>query len=452
MNVNPSVTPAGRPGTLPSPSRPPASANPGAPTATCRIALVGFGAVGDAVARSLCERPRAGLRLTHIVGNDGAGRRAAWMPATVTRVDTAVEVLMADVDVVVDLLEDPRESADIIRAALEAGKSVVTAGRQTMAHDGPELLALARARGCRLRFEAAVGGPVPMVAGLRDGLAGDRLQALVGILNGACNYMLSRMEWTGGVFADALAEAQRLGLAGAEPADDVEGHDAAAKLSVLSGIAFGRQIVVDEIPRQTIAAIEPIDFSYAARLDCTIRPIAYAGRRPGGLAAWVSPALVPRASMLSHLHGSQSILVAQGDAMMHSGFFGVGAGSRAAAVAIVSDLLALAGSEPVGCGWLPVPTRTHLSVPDIEVRRYLRFVVRDRPGIIAELAKSFAAERVSVEAVLQEPPFRRSELPFVVTLDPCRQSALDRALETIAACDFHVKPPLSLPVLDQSVA
>jgi len=450
MSVDPVWTPGGGSGAAWNPD-PAASSLPPRLTRPCRVGLLGFGVIGQAVARSICERPKAGLRLTHILNRADARKKPEWIPADVCWTHEVYDILLSDVDVVVDLSPDSEQALDWIRSAFEAGKSVVTASRDVVARRGPELLALARSRGCQLRFEAAVGGPVPMVAGLRDGLAGDRLRSLVGILNGACNYILNRIEWTGGGFADALAEAGRLGLVSENPDDDMEGHDAAAKLSVLCGIAFGRQILVDEVPRQSIAPIAPIDFQYAARLDCTIRPVACAERGSRGLTAWVGPALVPRASMLAHLHGSQNILIATGEATTQTGFFGVGAGGRATAVAVVSDLVALASTEPRADTWIPLPMRSHVVDADAESRRYVRFVVRDRPGIIAELATAFASEAVSVEAVLQEPPLGGAELPFVVTLDPCQQAAFDRALARIVACDFHVEPPLGLRMLDPSM-
>ncbi len=450
MSVDPVRNPGSGSGAAPNPD-PAASRRPPRAQRPCRVGLLGFGTIGQAVARSVCERPRAGLRLTHVLNRAGDRKKPAWVPADVCWTHEVYDILLSDVDVVVDLSPDSDQALDWIRSALEAGKSVVTASRDVVARRGPELLALARSRGCQLRFEAAVGGPVPMVAGLRDGLAGDRLRSLVGILNGASNYILNRIEWTGGDFADALAEANRLGLVSANPDDDVEGQDAAAKLSVLCGIAFGRQILVDEVPRQSIVPVAAIDFQYATRLDCTIRPVAFAERGSRGLTAWVGPALVPRASMLAHLHGSQNILIATGEATTQTGFFGVGGGGRATAVAVVSDLVALASMEPRADSWVAVPMRAHVASAEAESRRYVRFVVRDRPGIIAELATAFAAEGISVEAVLQEPPLRGTQLPFVITLDPCPQAAFDRALVQIAACDFLVEPPLGLRMLDPAM-
>ncbi|HVC20552.1 MAG TPA: homoserine dehydrogenase [Vicinamibacterales bacterium] len=450
MSVDPSRQSGSSPGAAladpgpvdrPSP-RPPSGARP------CRFALLGFGTVGQALVRSLVDDPRPELQLTHIVNRDVSRKRVPWTPGTVRWTDDLAEVLDSDVDVIVELIGGVDPAGAWMRAALEAGKSVVTANKQAVAHAGPELAALARARGLEFRFEAAVGGAVPMLGGLRDGLAGDRVRAIVGLLNGTCNAILSCIERTGASFEEALGEARRLGLAEADPSDDLEGRDAAAKLTLLCGVGFGRHADPGGWPCQSIAGIEPVDFIYAGRLGCTIRQVAYAEPADGALAGWVGPALVPASSLLAHVHGSRNILLAAGTAAAQTGFFGVGAGGRPTAVAVLSDLLAIASGARQSCCEPAIPARTRAIEPPRPQRRYVRFVVRDQPGIIATLAAAFAAEEISLEAVLQEPPVRQAELPFVITLDPCPTPALHRALDVIGHCRFHAKPPLSLRMPD----
>jgi homoserine dehydrogenase len=293
-----------------------------------------------------------------------------------------------------------------------------------------------------LRFEAAVAGGVPLIHGVREGLAGDQLTGVAGILNGTCNYILSRMSGSDEGMDVVLADAQRLGYAEADPTADVDGDDAAAKLVVLAGIAFKRFVQSDAIPKRSIRPIASADFRYARRLDATIRQISEIQAKGDGFYAFVGPALVPNHSSFGRNEGANNVVSIYGRYGGESAFSGAGAGGPATAVAVVSDLLALThrvrhGSEE----WLPGQI-----VPPPARPYYLRFVVKDRPGILATIAAALAKQRVNLDAVLQEPGFPKDALPFVITVEACEESALRAALDEIGRAEWHAEPPLALPM------
>ena len=242
-------------------------------TKPLRVALLGFGTVGGSVARILVERPDLAdrLHLTHIFNRGVSRKRADWVPSSVVWTDSIDELFASKPDAVVEVVGGLEPAGAWVRRALEQGSAVVTANKMLLAAHAPELLHLAATRGTQLRFEAAVAGGVPLIHGVREGLAGDRLLRVSGILNGTCNYILSRMAASDEAMAGVLADAQRLGYAEADPSADVDGHDAGAKLVVLAGIAFRRHLRLEDIPRQTIRTISAADFRYARRLGCTIR-------------------------------------------------------------------------------------------------------------------------------------------------------------------------------------
>jgi len=412
----------------------------------CRVALAGFGTVGRSVARLLQQTPDE-AELVVVLNRRAADKRADWAGAGVRWTESIDEALDSGIDVFVELIggRDPAEAW--IRKALDRGISVVTANKQVIAHDGPSLFALAAAKGCQLRFEGAVAGGVPVIRAIEIGLASDLLTQVAGILNGTCNYILTRMEQDGADFATALKEAQALGFAEANPSQDIDGLDARAKLAILAMVALGVQAPADAIAAHSIASITPLDFKYAHLLHCTIRQVAWASRNgsPGDLTAAVGPSLVPLTSPLARVNGSENLVTVRGRFGGETSFGGRGAGGDPTAVAVVSDVLAVArGARP--------PARRH-AVPagqvssDFATPHYIRFTVKDRPGIVAALATIFAAHGINIDAILQEPGFPAEARPFVISLDAAPSQAVRTALAEIAALDFHVVPPLAMPVL-----
>ncbi len=423
-------------------------------THTARVALLGFGTVGRAVARILTERPPAGVRLTHIFNRDVARKRVDWVPPEVTWTDDVEAVFASDADVIVELVGGREPAGAWIRRALESGRSVVTANKQLLAHEGRELAQLAAAGRRHLRFEAAVAGGIPVIGALRDGVAGDRIVRLAGILNGTCNYILTSMESAGATFDDALARAQQLGFAEADPTDDVEGYDAGAKLAILCAVGLRVQVAPGDIACRPITLVDAVDFQYADQLHCTIRQISQAELDPGDptrVVASVRPSLVPRRSMLARAEGSKNLIVARGQYGGDTVYSGSGAGGGPTSVAVVSDLAAIAALEPERPVSAPPQPASRVD-PEFLTAHYLRFVVKDRPGVLAALARILASHQINIDAVLQQRSHSKDANPFVVTIEPCAPATLASALAEIAQLDFHVAPTVHLPILDDGSA
>ena len=276
-----------------------------------RIALFGFGTVGSSVARILAESKPEGLELTHIFNRGVERKRVDWLPASVTWSDDADAVLASDVDVVVELAGGLDPAGLWVRKALEAGKSVVTANKKLVAFHGVELERLAAAKGGHLKYGAAVAGGIPVIPGLEQGLAGDRIERIEGILNGTCNFILSKME-EGAEYVSVLATAQAKGYAEADPTEDVGGFDARAKLAILMRLALRVEVDPEEIVPRPITTITAVDFSYARDLGCTIRQVARGEWAAGQVAATVGPMLVDLRSPLAFSRGTENMVILTG--------------------------------------------------------------------------------------------------------------------------------------------
>lgn len=415
-----------------------------------RIGLAGFGTVGRSVAKILSQNPGGPLLLTHIFNRSIKTKKTSTLPSNIRWTENIGDVLSSDVDVVVELIGGLEPAGEWVRKALRAGKSVVTANKLLISEHGPELVDLARKMGKRLEFGASVAGGIPAIIGIQEGLAGDRLFKIAGILNGTCNFILTKMEKDGTSFDAALKEAQQLGYAEANPSADVDGMDARAKLLILIQAGLRLRVRSEQIPCRSINSVASVDFMYAAGLDCTIRQISVAekeNKKSVRLAAAVQPALIPAASLMAHAQGSQNIVAATGEFGGKMIFSGYGAGGDPTAVAVISDLYAIARSWGAPADALPGAAEVPDAVSgDFTVPHYLRFIVRDRPGIVASIAAILAKYEISLDALLQKPGFPHTALPFVMTLEACDSAVLNRALAEIAELDFHVEPPLCLPI------
>lgn len=413
----------------------------------CRVALIGFGTVGRAVARILSENPQSNLRLAYIANRNVERKKQPWVPEVVRWTDDIESVLKSDVEVIIELIGGLSPAYDIVRSALEAGKSVVTANKQLIARHGPDLLQLAAGRGCQLEFGASVAGGVPVLPALRTGLCGDRLHGIAGILNGTCNYILSRIEHARIPFSEALEEAQARGYAEADASEDLDGGDARAKLAILALAGLRARVVPESVRARTIRAIDAVDFDYANQLGCTIRQISRADLKGEHLLAEVGPCLVPLDSPFGRVQRNLNLVLTSGQYGGDMAFLGAGAGGDPTAVAVVSDLMFVAESLSGKRRAVASTVSTPAVGSDFETPWYLRFYVRDRPGIVARLAQIMAEHCLNIDSLLQKPGFDKASLPFVITLEPCRDSALHPALEKMTELDFSIRPCLCLPIL-----
>jgi homoserine dehydrogenase len=412
-----------------------------------KVALLGFGTVGGSVARVLAASKFTGVELTHIFNRNVERKRssaaAKAVPASVVWTDNIDVILRSKVDVVIELMGGLNPVEGWIRKALTSGKSVVTANKQLIAYRGASLAKVASQHGVQLVHGAAVAGGVPVIPGMLQGLCGDQVTRLSGIVNGTCNYILSRME-AGADYATVLADAQQLGYAESDPSADVDGFDARAKLCILSRIAMHAELDPDAVATQTISAIEAIDFSYAKELNCTIRQVSRAELDGKLVHARVAPMLVPLASPMAWSHGTQNMVVVSGRFGGDVVFSGHGAGGEPTAVAVVSDLLAVAQ----GCKTVELPIRRREVTGDFLAPHYLRFVVDDKPGIVFAISGALSKVGANIDSLLQRPGYPKHRLPFVITTEPCLTSTIERALASIARMDCMLERPLCLQMLE----
>jgi len=358
-----------------------------------------------------------------------------------------------EVDIVAELVGGTVVAREIIDAAIQNRKSVVTANKELMASCGAEIWERAISAGINLAMEASVAGGIPIHSVLREGISGDRVMALFGILNGTSNYILTEIERRGAPFDEVLREAQQLGYAEADPSADVDGYDARSKLAILSALAFGEKITPSDIYTEGIRRIQPIDFQYAQQLNHTIRLLCAAHQTPGGLILSVRPALIPQSTILAGVRGAYNAVWVRGKYGEDTFYYGRGAGSLPTGVAVVSDLMRVA--REIRCGspervspfaherlgeYKPIAvTRQHAGY-------YLRFRVDDRPGIIAKLARVLADKQISLDAVVQLPAGNPRDLPFIITVEPTSGESIREALTEMSNYDFMVEPPLAMPM------
>ena len=418
------------------------------PTAsTVKVALLGFGTVGSSVAKVLAMQKFPGIELTHVYNRNVERKRtsaaAKFVPKTAVWTEDVNVVLNSNVDVVIELMGGLIPAEGWLRKAITSGKSVVTANKQLIAYKGAALAKLAAANGVQLVYGAAVAGGVPVIPGIAQGLGGDRITRISGIVNGTCNYILTRME-TGADYATVLADAQALGYAESDPSADVDGYDARAKLCILSRIAMHAELNPDEVTTQSIADVDAIDFAYAKELNCTIRQVSSARIAGSQIQARVAPMLVPLASPMAWSHGTQNMVVASGSFGGDVVFSGHGAGGEPTAVAVVSDLLAVAqGSHAV-----QLPVRKRNVTGEFMASHYVRVVVDDKPGIVSAISGALAKVGANIDSILQRPGYPKHRLPFVVTTEPCLTSTIHKALASIAKMDCMLEPPLCLQIVD----
>ncbi len=415
-----------------------------------KIAIAGLGTVGGGTVRLLAQQAdllaaRAGRPLQVVAC--AALEKPADLPLDGVPffADARAMAREADYDVLVELVGGSGGVAlDVVTTALERGRNVVTANKAMIAHHGPRLARLAETAGVSFAFEAAVAGGIPVIKALREGLAGNRLQQVYGILNGTCNYILTTMRETGREFTEVLAEAQTLGYAEADPSFDIDGIDAAHKLSILTSLAFGTTLDFTQVHIEGIRHVSALDIRFAEELGYRIKLLGIARRTDCGIEQRVHPCMVPIASSIGRVDGVFNAVVAEGDFVGRTVFEGRGAGAGPTASAVAADIVDIAAGRRAPTFGVPADRLQPLQVSPMDDHcgeYYIRLMLLDRPGVFAEIAAALRDEQVSMEAILQRGRAPGETVPVVMTVHDTREAAMKRAIERIKAIEAVVEPP-----------
>jgi homoserine dehydrogenase len=426
-----------------------------------KVALLGCGTVGGGVIRLLKEnaaelatRIGAPVVVKRVLVRDAKKQRVPECePGWIT---TDPEVVFGDseIDLFVEVMGGENPAKSYVERALSLKKGVVSANKFMLARHGKALLAQAARAGVDLAFEASVGGGIPVIRTLREGLTSERILSIHGILNGTCNYILTRMRVEGLPFAEVLKDAQRLGYAEAEPSLDVDGHDATQKLVVLSMLAFGAQVDDKKVHVEGIRDIDELDFQFAERFGFTIKHLAIGVERGAKLELRAHAAMVPRSSVLANINGVLNGVFIRGAALGPCLLMGPGAGAMPTAVSVVADIVDVARASLEGTPGLstraiqPKP-RELLDMTEVESRYYLRFDVNDEPGVLAVIAKALAEQSVSVEQLVQQGRGGTgATVPVVIITHQCREGSVLKAFEEVRKYKFMSVPPRLIRIED----
>jgi len=412
-----------------------------------RIGLLGAGSVGSQVARLLIEnreelakRVGAELELVGIAVRNKSAKRDVELPKELITEDAESVILGSDI--VIELAGGIEPAKTWIKMALNAGADVITANKALIAAHGTELTALAQQFGAQLYYEAAVGGAIPIIRPLRASLAGDKINRVMGIVNGTTNYILDQMETTGASFEDALSEAQALGYAEADPTADVEGFDAASKAAILAGLAFHSEMPVEKVHREGITSITALQIETARRAGYTVKLLAIcerAGENGEGLVARVHPTLIPLDHPLAAVRGAYNAVFVEAESAGRLMFYGAGAGGKETASAVLGDLVSAAKRHLAGGPGLGDSTHADLEVLPVQAiftRFQITLEVIDQPGVLASVAKQFADNDVSVETVAQSAGTDSDLALLTVMTHSASEAALERLVAELAKNSF----------------
>jgi len=411
-----------------------------------RIALLGCGVVGSAVARLLAEQSddlaaRVGVPLELAgIAVRRPNRHSGVDPALLTT-DAAALVARDDIDIVIEVIGGIEPARTLLLSALKSGKSVVSANKALLAEDGATLHAAASANGLDLYYEAAVAGAIPLLRPLRESLAGDRITRVIGIVNGTTNFILSRMTATGAGFEEALAEATALGYAEADPSADVDGFDAAAKAAILAGLAFHTRVTAADVHREGISEVTAADVASAAAMGCTVKLLAICERSGSegqpSVAVRVHPAMIPTSHPLAGVSEAYNAVYVEAQAAGSLMFYGRGAGGEPTASAVLGDLVAVARNRLSGSRGAGESAYADLAIQpigEVLTRYHVALDVADRPGVLASVAGAFADNGVSIQTVRQEGRGDAATLVLVTHVAP--DAALAATVRRLAAYDF----------------
>ncbi|WP_265444966.1 homoserine dehydrogenase [Flexivirga meconopsidis] len=410
-----------------------------------KVALLGCGVVGSAVARRLVDdaadlaaRVGAPLELIGVAVRDPAKPRPA-SGVSADLLTTDAEGLVTKADLVVELMGGIEPARALLLRAIEHGASVVTANKALLGADGPQLYEAADARGVDLSFEASVAGAIPLLRPLRESLAGDSVQRVMGIVNGTTNFILDKMDRTGAALPDVLAEAQQLGYAEADPTADVEGHDAQAKAAILASLAFHTRVSTDDVHCEGIMGITADDIRDARKIGCTVKLLAICERTADGVSARVHPTLVPRSHPLASVREAFNAVFLETELAGELMFYGQGAGAQPTASAVLGDLVQAArhkvdgGRGPGESAYAALPI---LSIDQARTSYFIRLDVQDEPGVLARVSNVFGNQGVSIESMRQGVVRSDDGLAMLqIVTHQATDAALARTVEGLQAAD-----------------
>jgi homoserine dehydrogenase len=404
---------------------------------TARIGVLGKGTVGGAFAKQLAERA---FQVEAISG------RRPELAGVLSRSGGDFDEILAGSDIVVELIGGTDPARDYVLRALLAGKHVITANKQLVAQHGDELFAAARDNDVQLRFEAAVAGVVPVVRVIQESLAATRIEKLLGIVNGTTNFILSEMASTGATYEDALARAQELGYAEADPTEDVGGADAAAKMAILARLAFDTPVGLGDVTYEGITQIQPDDIAYAKELGLSLKLLGVAERRDAGISVRVFPCFLNAEHPLAPVEGAFNAVTVEAPAITEITMSGPGAGGVQTATAVLGDLVSiLSGEAPVD-----QPAEKLEVIRDVSSSFYLHLEVADEPGVLARIAEILGNNAISVQSVVQRG--HGDDARLVMVLHEAPEHDFYAALEEIAALDFLRAAPRAIRVIEEAFA
>ncbi len=414
------------------------------------IGLLGLGTVGggtvSVLKRNASEITRRGgreIKISAASARDISRARLCDTQGIRLTPDSFDIVNDPDIDIVVELIGGLSPAKELVLAALENGKHVVTANKALIALHGNEIFAKAREKGLMVAFEAAVAGGIPIIKAIREGLAGNTVEWLAGIINGTCNFILTEMRDKGRDFADVLSEAQALGYAEADPTFDIEGIDAAHKLTILASIAFGIPLQFDKVYVEGITGITAMDVNYAEALGYRIKLLGIARRAGNGIELRIHPTLIPERRLIANVDGVMNAVLVKGDAVGPTLYYGAGAGAEPTASSVVADIIDVVRTltsdpenrvphlafQPGAIADMPI-----LPISEVETAYYLRLSASDQPGVLADVTRILADLGISIEAILQkEPPPGESQLPVILLTHKVREHDMDQAIARIEA-------------------
>lgn len=432
---------------------------------TINIGLLGLGTVGSGVARILLDnkdvitaRVGADLILKRVADIDATTDRGIQLAEGVLTTDAREVINDPDIDIVVEMIGGDTIARELIFEAIENGKQIVTANKALLAVHGNDLFAAAASKGIDLAFEASVGGCMPIIKTIRESLVGNRIRSMIGILNGTCNYILSKITDDGSTFEEALAEAQSEGYAEADPALDTEGHDTAHKIAILTTLAYGTDINLNAVYTEGISHITPMDIEFAGQFGYKIKLLAISKFKGNAIEARVHPTMIPYDNMLSNVNGTLNAITVSADAVEDILLYGRGAGMMPTASSVIGDLVDISRNLMTGAvaripllSFQPdqirsIPIRP---ISDIVTHYYLRFSALDKPGVLSTISGILGQYGISIKTAYQKGRKMNGSVPLVMLTHSAQEESANKALAEIASLDVVSANPVMIRVEDE---